>query len=129
MIYSLPEGKYWGHDLSPDYTDTRYLYITVGACVLRFDKETGAFFEDFSHADVLNRTNIKGFSNNPGGSFFASGETGGAGTDWTDWWKASWCTDSIYYAYSDGSPDLNVLRLTSAERAFYKIRAFCGLYQ
>lgn len=129
MIYSLPEGKYWGHDLSPDYTDTRYLYITVGACVLRFDKETGAFSEDFSHADVLNRTNIKGFSNNPGGSFFASGETGGAGTDWTDWWKASWCTDSIYYAYNDEAEGFRVVKLASSESAFYKIRAFCGRYQ
>ena len=128
MVYALPEGKQWGHDLSPDYTDSRYLYATVGACVLRFDKETGIFSEEIPSADSLNRTNIKGFSNNRFGHYFASGEVGGGGI-WGDWWKAPWCTDSIYYAYSDGSPDLNVLRLTSAERAFYKIRAFCGLYQ
>ncbi len=129
MIYPLPEGKYWGHDLSPDYTDTRYLYITVGACVLRFDKETGSFSEEFPHAEVLNRANVKGFSNNPAGCFFASGETGGAGTTWVDWWKASWCTDSIYYAYADETEGFRVVKLTSSESAFYKIRAFCGRYQ
>jgi len=29
----------YGHDLQPDYTDTRYLYFTAGN-VYRFDKET-----------------------------------------------------------------------------------------
>lgn len=129
MTYPLPEKKQGGHDLSPDYTDTRYLYITVGACVLRFDKENGSFSEEFPHADVLNRTNVKGFSNNPDGSFFASGEIGGAGTTWSDWWKASWCTDSIYFAYTDEENDFRVVKLTSSESAFYKIRAFCGQYQ
>lgn len=129
MVYPLPENRQLGHDLSPDYADSRYLYVTVGAAIMRFDKETGLFSEEFPHADSLNRGNVKGFSNNPNGHFFASGETGGAGTTWTDWWKASWCTDGIYYAYSDGSDDLCVVRLASSTRAFYKIRAFCGRYQ
>ena len=129
MVYPLPDNRPGGHDLSPDYTDSRYLYITVGSCALRFDKETGQFSEEIRFADSLNRANIKGFSNNLFGHYFASGETGGAGTDWTDWWKAPWCTDSIYYAYSDGSDTFRILRLTSSTRAFYKIRAFCGRYQ
>ncbi len=129
MSVQLPEGKQWGHDLSPDYTDTRYLYITVGSCVMRFDKEEGTFTEEFPHADVLNRDNVKGFSNNPNGCFFASAEIGGAGTDWADWWKASWCTDGIYYGYTDDAENFRVVKLTSTESAFYKIRAFCGLYQ
>lgn len=128
MTVKLPEGKYWGHDLSPDYTDTRYLYITVGSCVMRVDKEEGVLIEDFQNHEILGGTNIKGFSNNPDGSFFIAGEAGGEGCSWQDWGNASWCTDSIYFCYDNGG-SLEKLKLTSTESAFYKVRSFCGRYQ
>ena len=128
MSVKLPEGKYFGHDLSPDYTDTRYLYITVGACVMRFDKEELSFSEEFPNSDILNRNDIKGFSNNPSGNFFATGETGGEGCEWKDWEKASWCTNTIYYYRANGET-LETIKLMTEKSAFYKARAFCGLYQ
>ena len=128
MSIKLPEGKYWGHDLSPDYTDTRYLYITVGSCVMRFDKEDQSLSEEFPNSDILNRSNVKGFSNNPSGNFFATGETGGEGCEWKDWEKASWCTNTIYYYRANGET-LETIKLMTEKSAFYKARAFCGLYQ
>lgn len=128
MSIMLPEGKYWGHDLSPDYTDTRYLYITVGSCVMRFDKEDQSLSEEFPNSDILNRSNVKGFSNNPSGNFFATGETGGEGCEWKDWEKASWCTNTIYYYRANGET-LETIKLMTEKSAFYKARAFCGLYQ
>jgi len=126
---TLPSGKTGGHDLSPDYTDTQYLYLTVSSFVLRFDKETGKLTEDFNHASKLNASGVKGFSNNPNGNFFYSGPTGGAGTDWKDWSKASWCTDTIYFCYMRGKHVMYRQTLVSKESAFYKVRAFCGQYQ
>lgn len=128
MSIKLPEGKYWGHDLSPDYTDTRYLYITVGSCVMRFDKEDQSLSEEFPNSDLLNRSEVKGFSNNPSGNFFATGETGGEGCEWKDWEKASWCTNTIYYYRANGET-LETIKLMTEKSAFYKARAFCGLYQ
>lgn len=128
MSIKLPEGKYWGHDLSADYTDTRYLYITVGSCIMRFDKENLSLIEDFPHSDLINRSNVKGFSNNISGNFFATGETGGEGCEWQDWWKASWCTNIIYYYRTNGET-LEKITLTTEKSAFYKARAFCGRYQ
>ena len=128
MSLKLPESKYWGHDLSPDYTNTRYLYITVGACVLRFDKEELSLTEDFPNSDLINRSNVKGFSNNPSGNFFATGETGGEGCEWKDWWKAAWCTNTIYYYRANGEI-LEKFTLTTEKSAFYKARALCGRYQ
>ena len=128
MSIKLPEGKYWGHDLSPDYTDTRYLYITVGSCVMRFDKEDQSLSEEFPNSDLLNRSEVKGFSNNPSGNFFATGETGGEGCEWKDWEKAAWCTNTIYYYRADGEA-LDKITLTTQKSAFYKARAFCGRYQ
>ncbi|MBQ7376599.1 MAG: WD40 repeat domain-containing protein [Clostridia bacterium] len=128
MSIKLPEGKYWGHDLSPDYTDTRYLYITVGSCVMRFDKEERSLSEEFPNSNLLNRSNVKGFSNNPNGNLFATGETGGEGCEWKDWEKAAWCTNTIYYYRANGEA-LETIKLTTEKSAFYKARAFCGRYQ
>ena len=128
MSIALPADRIWGHDLSPDYTDTRYLYITSSR-VMRFDKETLTLEDSFPISDQPNRSGVKGFSNNPNGHFFITGETGGAGTTWPDWWKASWCTDGIYYVYTDGEGNSQWVKLTSTVSAFYKIRSFCGQYQ
>ena len=126
---SFADNRLWGHDLSPDYTDTRYLYLTVNACVMRFDKQTNTPIENFEHADRLTRKGVKGFSNNPHGNFFVAGETGGAGTKWSNHSKASWCTDGVYFGYTDPEDGFTVVRMASTKSFFYKIRAFCGAYQ
>ena len=128
MSITLPEGKCFGHDLSPDYTDTLYLYLTVGSCVMRLNKENMSLSEEFPNSDILSRSNVKGFSNNPSGNFFATGETGGEGCEWKDWENASWCTNTIYY-YRENGETLEKITLTTEKSAFYKTRAFCGLYQ
>lgn len=129
MGVELPKGMTGGHDLSPDYSDTRYLYFTVNSCVLRFDKETNEIISDFEDSDKLNGIGVKGFSNNPNGVFFMAGIAGGAGTQWEDWWKASWCTDTIYYCFRDADGVLQKIPVVSTESAFYKVRVFYGLYQ
>lgn len=127
---SLPTGKQHGHDLSPDYTDTRYLYITTNACVMKVDKSTLTLIPEFPNYTLLNATAVKGFSNNASGSFFFTGEAGGAGTVWDNEWYESWCTDSIYYVYrNDSGKALQKVKLTSTKSAFYKTRVFCGSYQ
>lgn len=126
---TFAENRRGGHDLSPDYTDTRYLYLTVNACVMRFDKQTNTPIENFEHADRLTRKGVKGFSNNPHGNFFVAGETGGAGTKWSNHSKASWCTDGVYFGYTDPEDGFTVVRMASTKSFFYKIRAFCGAYQ
>lgn len=126
---ALDQDHLWGHDLSPDYKSTNHLYLTVNSCAMRFDKRSNTLTKDFVHSSRLNRKGIKGFSNDPSGSFFVSGETGGAGTSWAESSKASWCTDSIYFGYIDPENGFNVVKLTSEKSAFYKVRAFCGTYQ
>ena len=130
MRISLPTGKQHGHDLSPDYTDNRYLYITTNACVMMVDKEKHQLIIDFPNYTLLTSTAVKGFSNNVSGTIFFTGEAGGAGTVWDNEWYESWCTDSIYYVYRNPSGKaLQKVKLTSAKSAFYKTRVFCGRYQ
>ena len=129
MGIELPKGMTGGHDLSPDYSDTRYLYFTVNSCVLRFDKDENELIVEFDDYELLNGTGVKGFSNNPNGVFFIAGIAGGKGTDWADWWKASWCTDTIYYCFRDADGVMQKIPVVSKESAFYKVRAFYGSYQ
>jgi hypothetical protein len=76
MRIYLPEGHRGGHDLSPDYTNTRYLYITVGEFALKIDKQELKIIADYEYSKLMNARNIKGFSNNPLGNFFITGEIG-----------------------------------------------------
>ena len=118
-----------GHDLSPDYTDSRYLYITLDTGVYRFDKKTNELIEDIDNKDLLSGNYIKGFSNNQNGNFFSSIATGGAGLSWENWANASWCTALINYFYYDDSGVLQKVSVAAEESAYYKVRAFCGAYQ
>lgn len=120
-----------GHDLSADYTDTRYLYLT-GSDVYRFDKETDTLTTTFPQSSKLQGKSVKGFSNNPNGNFFKVIATGGKGTSWEKFWKESWLTDTILYyerRVNHGTPFLKEIKLTSKKSAFYKTRAFYGEYQ
>ena len=121
MCISLPEGHRGGHDLSPDYTNTRYLYITVGEFALKIDKKERAIIADYEYYKLMNAQNIKGFSNNPYGNFFITGEIGTTSF-------ASWCTNYIYFCRYNGST-YEKIKLTSSKSAFYKARSFCGTYQ
>lgn len=126
---TLPEEKSSGHDLSPDYLDSQFLYITVDSCVMKFDKEENEFVTEFENFETLTGKYIKGLSNNPNGNFFEPGPAGGEGTSWKDWSKASWCTDRIYYFTANEDGTLTRTEIVSNENAFYKVRAFCGQYQ
>ena len=120
-----------GHDLSADYSDTRYLYLT-GSDVYRFDKETDTLTTSFPQSSKLQDKSVKGFSNNPNGNFFKVIATGGKGTSWENFYKESWLTDTILYyerRVNHGTPFLKEIKLTSKKSAFYKTRAFCGEYQ
>ena len=128
MCISLPEGHRGGHDLSPDYTNTRYLYITVGEFALKIDKKERAIIADYEYYKLMNARNIKGFSNNPLGNFFITGPLGGAGRSWDNEWFESWCTDTVYFCRYNGST-YEKIALTTNKSAFYKVRAFCGTYQ
>ncbi len=121
MRINLPEGHRGGHDLSPDYTNTRYLYITVGEFALKIDKKERTIIADYEYYKLMNAQNIKGFSNNPYGNFFITGEIGTTSF-------ASWCTNYIYFCRYNGST-YEKIKLTSSNSAFYKARSFCGTYQ
>lgn len=128
MRVTLPEGYRGGHDLSPDYTNTRYLYITVGEFALKIDKDNHQIIADFEYSNLMSARNIKGFSNNPANNFFITGEIGGEGCSWKDAWYAGWCTNTIYFCRYNGST-YEKIKLTSTKSAFYKARALCGTYQ
>lgn len=126
---ALPTDLLWGHDLSADYTDTRYLYLTVGSAVLRFDKDEGRLIRDFPQYAKLTRKNVKGFSNNRNGNFFLSEVNYGVGTLWEEENFAAWCTDRIQYAYWKTPNFLYVQQYAFEHGAMYKIRVFDGAYQ
>ena len=118
------------HDLMPDYTDSRYLYL-AGKYVARYDKETNTVSDGFPFCDLLQGIDLKAFCNNPRGSFFRNGYGGGKGKFFEDFWKQSWLTDTVFcfFRETDGETDRLVRRdLVSAKSAFYKVRPFCGKY-
>ena len=125
MSITLPEYFRGGHDLSPDYLNTRYLYASLGYKVVKVDKETGQMRTLFEKTP----TSVKGFSNNTAGNFFVTGETGGAGKAWANESYQSWCTDTIYFCRYKADDTLEQIPIKSSKRAFYKSRAYCGTYQ
>jgi hypothetical protein len=76
---------------------------------------------NYEYSNILSARNIKGFSNNPLGNFFITGETGTTSF-------ATWCTNSIYYCRYNGTT-YEKIKLTSSKVAIYKARSFCGTYQ
>lgn len=119
-----------GHDLQPDYTDSRYLYFTAGN-VYRFDKDENKA-GGFSHSAKMQIKEIKGFSNNPSNHFFRTGDLGGEGKFFADSRKESWLTDTIVHfeiVERKGKTLLETKEYVAEESAFYKLRSFCGRYQ
>ena len=120
----------YGHDLQPDFTDTRYLFFTAGN-VYRFDKETNKA-GGFPHSASMQLPEIKGFSNNPNDKYFSTGPLGGAGKFFADSWKEEWLTDTIIF-YTKKAMRGKITIVTTAiyaeSSAFYKVRSFYGKYQ
>ena len=119
-----------GHDLQPDFTDTRYLYFTAGN-VYRFDKEENKL-GSFPHSEKFQLDEIKGFSNNPNDQFFSTGELGGAGKFFENSSKEEWLTDTIlFYTKVErrGKIAIEKVEIVATESAFYKVRSFYGKYQ
>lgn len=122
---ALPEGFRGGHDLSADYTNTRYLYLSLGYRIVRFDKET----KELQTLSEKSADSVKGFSNNPSGNLFATGACGGEGLFWDDEWFNSWCTETINFCLRNDDGTYEKIAIKSEKSAFYKARAFCGDYQ
>lgn len=125
LSIKLPENFRGGHDLSPDYTNTRYLYLSLGYRLVKFDKET----KQMLTLTTKSPDSVKGFSNNPNGNIFASGKCGGTGTSWDNAHYNSWCTDTINFCKLKGDGTYEKIAIKTTTRAFYKTRAFCGSYQ
>ena len=120
-----------GHDLQPDYTDTRYLYFTAGP-VYRYDKEKNEVLTSFPYASAFKQPEVKGFSNNENDKFFATGELGGKGKFFASSSKESWLTDTIIFYYKEakrGKVSMKSIQAVSEASAFYKVRSFTGTYQ
>lgn len=129
MGVTLPAQYAGGHDLSADYTDEDFLYLTTGSKVYRFDKDANALVEKFPQYSKLSKNAVKGFSNNPNGNFFYSRVNNGIGTSWEDERFAAWCTDRIHFCYMKTENFMYIREYVSENGAFYKVRAFCGSYQ
>ncbi len=131
------EGKKWslaeygnsGHDLSPDLTDSRYLFCTPARGVLRFDKETGTFDRSFSDGTSLQSYSFKSFTQTSDGTFvFTAPPCEGRRKLYEGWWKAPWCTDFIGTVRRLPDGGFEEKRYFADHSAYYKSRAFCGRY-
>ena len=125
----FPAGKDGGHDLAADLTDTRYLYLSGGKNIFRFDKEENKMIERFPQYNKLSHADVKGFGNNLNGNFFYCFPNHGPGTVWENDSKADWCTDSIYFVYWKTESTMYIQKYVSKTAAFYKCRTFYGKYQ
>ena len=123
--------RYAAHDLMPDCTDSRYMYM-AGRSVVRYDKETNTISEDFPFCEVVQGGDLKSFCNNPNGNFLRNGSGGGTGKFFEDFWKAGWLTDRFFYYFrktdADGTVRMVCREMISKKSAFYKMRFFFGQY-
>ena len=119
-----------GHDLSADFSDSRYLWVTGARHVYRFDKKTGELSFTYENCDILDRPNVKGFGNSPGGYYYFSIPNGGTGTSWEKERYCSWSTDRIHFCFpTKEGTSLKVRECVSKTNAYYKIFSFYGKYQ
>lgn len=126
----LPEKNQDGHDLSADYNDSRYLYLT-SSTVLRFDKEECKFIKSFPQSNKLSNACTKGFGNNENNNFIfiVCNGKGNEGKDWGGMNIADWCSDKVYFGYWQRDNYMKVVEFVTSTRAFYKTRPFIGTYQ
>lgn len=115
---SVVLGPYYrgGHDLSPDYTDKNFLYLSLGYRVIRYNKQT----KERETLFTKEPNSVKGFSNNPSGNIFYTGIT--PSTD-------SWLTNKIHFWKRNNDGTYEKITVSSSKRSFYKSRTYCGAYQ
>ena len=119
-----------GHDLSADFSDCRYLWVTGRDHVYRYDKETGELLTAYNFCEKLDKPYVKGFGNNLSGNYFLTMPNYGMGTSWENESYAGWSTDRIYfYRMNEDKADLQAIKCISKTRAFYKVFSFYGKYQ
>ncbi len=123
----LPDN--WGHDLSADFTDEDYLWLTTGANVYHFNKTNGEFEKSYPNHTFLSNASTKGFGNNRNGNFFYCMPNGGPNRTWNRLNIAEWCTDTINYAYTNEAGKTVWKSCVSERNAFYKVVTFYGKYQ
>lgn len=128
-VYPIAAYGNAGHDLSPDLTDSRYLYCSPRFGVLRFDKETGTFDPSVLEGTYLQTVHLKSFSQATDGSFvFTVPNRTYARRTLEGWWKRSWCTDHIGVLRRLPDGTFQETRYYAENSAYYKSRAFCGRY-
>lgn len=120
----------YGHDLSADFLDRDYLWVTGSSHVYHYNKKTGELSLDYEFYKKLDKPSVKGFGNNPDGSYFLTLPNYGTGTSWEKESFASWSTDKIFFFYLSGDgTELETSKCKSETRAFYKVFSFYGKYQ
>lgn len=120
----------YGHDLSADFTNVNGLWLTSGSNVYYFNKGNNSFTLDYENRIYLNRSNVKGFSNNSNGNYFYCFPNGGPDRAWANDNISAWCTDTIYYVYYDKEHEAVKGKICVSETAaFYKAISFYGEYQ
>ena len=118
----LPSGN--GHDLSADFTDSDYLWISEGTQVVRYNKAKGEFEKNYENKILLNRPAVKGIGNNRNGHFVYCYPSTDPVTSMADW-----CTDTIYYVYYNEEGQVRWKACRSTRSAYYKVVSFYGEYQ
>lgn len=119
-----------GHDLSADFQNTEFLWVTSHGHVFHFRKATGELLTEYEHNHVLDHPNVKGFGNHPEGKYYFSVPDFGKGTWWEGKGFCSWSTDRIHFCQPNREGNaLKMLECISGENAFYKIFSFYGKYQ
>lgn len=123
----LPNGNHGGHDLSADFSDSRYLWITSNR-VLRFDKEEGTFSAKYKNNSKLDKDGVKGFGNNLNNNYIYT-QAKYQDPAWTAAGNESFTTDTIVFAYWKTEYMLYLKKCVSNGAQFYKARVFYGKYQ
>ena len=119
-----------GHDLSADFLDSKYLWVTGMKHMYHVNKETGEMSTDFEYSDMLEYPTIRGFGNDPYGNYYVTMPSHGVGTTWENESYASWSTDKINFYYpSEDSSTLENIKCKSLTKVFYKVFSFYGKYQ
>jgi hypothetical protein len=118
----LPSGN--GHDLSADFTDSDYLWISEGSQVVRYNKAKEEFEKNYDNKVLLNRSAVKGIGNNRNGHFVYCYPSSNPVTS-----MAEWCTDTIYYLYYNEEGQARWKACRSTRSAYYKVVTFYGEYQ
>jgi len=99
-----------GHDLTPDYSDPNYLWITCEQSVQKYDKKADKVLNNYTYSDkVFGKHRVKGVTNFFDGAV-AYAQTGATTNDWLETFCVVWPMDLegkesvvVEYKSQDGS--------------------------